>query len=357
VRYLLAALVALTAYGGLQGLCVALTLAVLSVATKHGREALAGLLLITKDGEAALAGRDALLSVICAMLLAAPRFVWLVWNDFAGLLPAPDSGIEPDALAGAGDVMLQTLVGHVGLVVLVVVASSMFAADRTTAPEFVRAPVDRHALRTMLLIAVVPALLALALGLAYDVRQPVTAASPLFLYSGVLVMLLAPDVVRIHRQRSVTIAALALLALPPALDAAAALSSPWVGERGRPTNWPAAAAGRYLNDVYKSRTGLRLEYVIGAAELASAVAFGAPDRPHVFVDADPRRAPWIDATRLRQRGAIVVWPVVGLNAAPPAELARRLPPLAGEAVVPLNWVRPGRLDPVRLGWAMIPPAP
>ena len=355
--YQFAALVALTAYGGLQGLCVALTLAVLAVATRRGREAFAGLLLITKDRGAALAGRDALLALILAMLLAAPRFVWLVWNDFAGLLPALDSGIEPDAVASAGDVALQTLAGHIGLLLLVAVASSAAAADRALAPEFVRAPVARRALLDVSAIAVVPALLALGLGVAYGVRQPVTAAAPLFLYSGVLVMLLAPDVVRIHRQRAVTIAALTLLILPPALDPAAALISPWAGERGRPTNWPAAAAGRYFTDVFRSRTGLRLEYVIGGAELASAVAFGSPDRPHVFVDADPKRAPWIDPTRLRQRGAIVVWPVVGLNPAPPAELARRLPPLAGEAIVPLNWVRPGRLDPVRLGWAMIPPAP
>jgi hypothetical protein len=291
------------------------------------------------------------------MLLVAPRFVWLVWNDFSGLLPAPDSGIEPDALAGADGIALQTLAGHIGLVLLVAVASSAAAADRASAPEFVRPPVERRALLDVSAIAVVPALLAFALGAFFGVRQPVTAASPLFLYSGVLVLLLAPDVVRIHRQRAVTIAALALLILPPALDAAAALTAPWFGDRGRPTNWPAAASGRYFTEVFRSRTGLRLEYVIGDAELASAIAFGSPDRPHVFVDADPKRSPWIDQARLRRRGAIVVWPVSGLDPAPPADLTRRLPPLAGEAIVPFNWVRPGRLDAVRLGWAMIPPQP
>jgi hypothetical protein len=355
--YQFAALVALTVYGGVQGLCVALALALLGLATRRGREAFAGLLLITKDGGAALAGRHALIALIVAMLLAAPRFVWLVWNDFAGIVPAPDSGIEPDTLASAGEVALQTLAGHIGLVLLVAVASSAAAADRALAPEFVRPPVERRALLDVSAIALVPALLALGLGVFFAVRQPVTAAAPLVLYSGVLVMLLAPDVVRIHRQRAVTIAALALLVLPPALDAGAALLSPWGGERGRPTNWPAAAAGRYFTDVFRSRTGLRLEYVIGDVEIASAVAFGSRDRPHVFVDADPKRAPWIDQARLRQRGAVVVWTVRGLNPAPPAELARRLPPLAGEAIVPLNWVRPGRLDPVRLGWAMIPPQP
>jgi hypothetical protein len=354
-RYQLAVLVAALAYAGMQGLLVALVLFALTLASKRGREALAGLLLITKDWSAAVAGRDSLIAIILMMLLAAPRFAWLVWNDFAGLLPGSDSGIEPDAMTDTGDVVVQAMVGHMGLLVLLVVASSVAAADRETAPEFVRAPVERFALVGVMAIALLPAMLAAGLGIAIDLRQPVIAAAPLLLFSGVLVIVLAPDVVRIHRQRSVTIAALALLILPPTLDAVAALASPWFAERGRMSNWPAEAAGRYLTDVFRSRTGGRLEYVIGEPRIASAVAYGSADRPHVFFDGDPKRAPWIDQNRLRQRGAIVVWNVVGLNPLPPPALAKRFPGLTAEAPVPLNWVRPGRLDPVRLGWALIPP--
>ena len=75
--------------------------------------------------------------------------------------------------------------------------------------------------------------MALALGFASGVRQPITAAAPLFLYSGLLVMMFAADIARVHRQRAVAITALALLLLPPALDAASSLVAPWVADRGR----------------------------------------------------------------------------------------------------------------------------
>jgi hypothetical protein len=201
----------------------------------------------------------------------------------------------------------------------------------------------------------VPPLLALALGLIAGARQPITAAAPLFLYSGVFVMMFAPDFARVHRQRAVAIAALALLVLPPMLDAASSMVAPWVAERGRSTNWPAQAAGRYFTDVFRNRTSRRLEYVIGDARIASAVAYGSRDRPHVFIDGDPKRAPWIDQERLKKNGAIVVWTVAGLDPRPPQLLASRLPALSPEAPLPLNWVRSGRLNPVRLGWALIPP--
>jgi hypothetical protein len=218
-RYGLAVLVVLLAYSGLQGLLVVFTLGLLTLADPRVRAALKGLLLITHDWRAAVAGRDALIAVIAVLLLAAPRFIWLVWNGFAGLVPGLESGIEAGGLMAAHDVALQAVVGHMGLLVLIVVASSAFASNLDTAPTFVRPPVQRIARRSVIVIAIVPPILALALGFASGVRQPITAAAPLFLYSGVFVMMFAPDVVRVHRQRAVAIAALALLVLPPALDA------------------------------------------------------------------------------------------------------------------------------------------
>jgi hypothetical protein len=34
-----------------------------------------------------------------------------------------------------------------------------------------------------------------------------------------------------------------------------------------------------------------------------------------------------------------------------------MPALVAEATIALPWVRPGRLDRVRIGWAIVPPAP
>jgi hypothetical protein len=129
-----------------------------------------------------------------------------------------------------------------------------------------------------------------------------------------------------------------------------------VMERGRSANWPAHEAARFMTDVYRTRTSRPLANVAGEEFTASAVALASRDRPRVFIDADPLRAPWLNRETIEREGAIAVWEILGANAAPPAALAERLPPLVSESPLTLRWVRPGNLDFVRLGWAIIPPA-
>jgi hypothetical protein len=147
-----------------------------------------------------------------------------------------------------------------------------------------------------------------------------------------------------------------LLLLPPLLDALGGFVAPWVGNRGLPTNWPAAEAARTVTETFRARTGKRLEIVVADPVTASEIALASRDRPHVFPNGDATLAPWIKEGDLRAKGAIVIWPIFRGNTAPPASLAANLPLFVPEAPLTLSWVRSGRLDPVRLGWAIIPPA-
>jgi hypothetical protein len=162
---------------------------------------------------------------------------------------------------------------------------------------------------------------------------------------------------RVHRQRTVAVAGLTLLFLPPALELATAYATPFFGNTGRASNWPAREAARYVTDVYRTRTGRPLEYIVGDDVTASAMALSSRDRPHVFIDADPARSPWADRATIERDGGVVVWRIRGANTAPPPALAANLPPLIAESPLTLRWVRPGNLDFVRLGWAIVPPKP
>jgi hypothetical protein len=86
------------------------------------------------------------------------------------------------------------------------------------------------------------------------------------------------------------------------------------------------------------------------------VALASPQHPSLFIDASPQRAPWLSDEDLRQKGAIVVWPISDAAGAPPAHLRARFPDLVPE--VPRAFERPvqGRLPLMRVGWAMIRPA-
>jgi hypothetical protein len=299
---------------------------------------------------------SAVLALFIFMLLLTPRMIWLQDHGYAGVAMSLDLATADSSLTTPIGVAAAVLFGHVGLLLMFLLGSSVQASDREIAPVFMRPEITRLGRWTAVILAVVPALLAFVTTYLLGIRSSTSSAAPLLLYSGVLAVVLASQALRVHRQRTVAVAALTLLLLPPLLEVAFAFAAPWIGD-ARATNWPARDASRYVTDVYRTRTGRALEYVVGDITTASSIALLSRDRPHVFIDADPARAPWADRTKIETRGAVVVWRTRGADAGPPAALAANLPPLVAEAPLTLRWVRSGNLDFVRLGWAIIPPKP
>ena len=276
---------------------------------------LAALTLATSTGRATLRVHDsyggALMAFVVLVIVAAPRVAWLITHDFSGLIEDA-AGTEP--LGG-------------------------------------------FTLAAVFALATLPFVLAGIAATVLGMRTTIGAFAPLLLYSGLLAVVLAGESLHIHRQRAAALVAIMLLVLPPFLDALIGFVAPWVGNRGLPTNWPAAEVARTVTETFRARTGKRLEIVVADPVSASEVALASRDRPHVFPNGDPRLAPWIKDGDLRAKGAVVIWPIFRGNTAPPASLAANLPLFVPEAPMTLSWVRPGRLDPVRLGWAIIPPSP
>jgi hypothetical protein len=322
--------------------------------------ALAFITAVSTTGRAALQTQEDVFSAVLAlfifMLLLTPRMIWLQDHGFAGSSMSLDVVAADSSLTSAVGVAAAVLFGHVGLLLMLLLGSSIQASDREIAPVFMRPEIARFGKWSAILVALMPAVLAFAVTFIAGIRYSTSSAAPLLLYSGLLAVVLAPQVLRVHRQRTVAVAGLTLLLLPPFLEIALAFASPWIGE-ARPTNWPAAETSRYVTDVYRTRTGRPLEYVVGDLATASSIALLSRDRPHVFIDADTARAPWADRATIEAAGAVVVWRTRGADAAPPPALAANLPPLVAEAPLTLRWVRPGNLDFIRLGWAIIPPKP
>jgi len=322
--------------------------------------ALAGLTLATSTGRTTLFANDsyggALMAFVVFVIVAAPRLAWLVTHDFSGLIEDA-AAVESFDVMPAYEAFGGALAGHLGLFVLILIASPLLGGGRAAATTVSRAPIFGFTLAAVLVLATLPFILAGAAAVALDLHTTIGAFAPLLLYSGLFAVVLAGDSLRIHRQRAAALVAIMLFVLPPFLDALSGFIAPWVGNRGLPTNWPAAEAARTASATFRARTGKRLEIVVADAVAASEIALASSDRPHVFPNGDPALAPWIKDGDLRAKGAVVIWPIFRGNTAPPAALAANLPLFVPEAPMALSWVRPGRLDPVRLGWAIIPPAP
>lgn len=344
-------------------LCFGLIGALLFYAGAQGVVVLALLLLITAGtgaGRAAFREHRSLSAALAALILfatiATPRLWWLATHGFSGFTENTGAGFGLHGTMAAYEAFGSAILGYLGLILLIIVGTPLFVAGKTGVVAMTRAPLNGFGLLTVLLLALAPVLFCGALALALQWRTAPEVFAPLLLYSGLLVVVLAGNTIRLCRQHLASMVALILLVLPPMLMVSVDFALPWLGHFGLAANWPAEPAARAMTTIFRTRTGKPLAIVIGRPLLASEIALASADRPEVFPDGDPELAPWIAADALRAQGGVVFWPVTGGNAAPPAPLAARLPAFIPEAPLTLPWHRGGGLDPVTLGWGIIPPA-
>jgi hypothetical protein len=86
----------------------------------------------------------------------------------------------------------------------------------------------------------------------------------------------------------------------------------------------------------------------------------SPDRPRVVVHADVELSPWVDRDDLRRRGAVLVWEDGQIDAAGLAQLRSAYPGLVVQEPLTLprhTFVERGKLRPVRVHFAIVPPRP
>lgn len=286
--------------------------------------------------------------------IAGPRLLWLWQHGWGNLLAGTGAGISQDELISPLRLPLTILLGHFGFALLLFLATAYAAKEKENAPVFVRESTSLSSRRGVAVLAIVPALLALLALYAFELRARPQFFSSLLMLSGVCAVLIGGGRLIVRRQRIVGVVALIFLIAPAAMQIFFSLAPGWFGEN-RSTNWPANAAARTFTEIYHTRTGRKLEFLVGERVQAAQIATLSADLPHIYIDGDMKRSPWIDDAEFRKKGGVVFWRIRGTDNSPPAELAARLAAFVEEAPLRLPWARGGG-DPVRIGWAIVPPA-
>src|SRR5205823_15007060 len=99
---------------------------------------------------------------------------------------------------------------------------------RDAVPVIVRPPLDPFAREVVYFFAVVPALAGTLAAVLIGWSGSVGGIAPLFILSGLLVVVAAGDGIRFSRQHVVIATCFGLLFIPPATAAAALLIFPWL---------------------------------------------------------------------------------------------------------------------------------
>jgi hypothetical protein len=248
------------------------------------------------------------------------------------------------------------IVGHAGLLILVLLASNLVRARQSEAVAIDRPPLDPFARSYIYFFAIVPPLVVTMISVVIGHDSPVNA-SPLLVLSGLAVVVAAGDRILIHHQRATVTAWFALLLIPPLLAAAAVIVVPWTLAVDLKVAQPARDMSRFLSESFERRTGRPLAVVAGDERLAALVASHSGKgryRPRVFIDDKPSRP--VTRKAIADGGAIVVWPAADNSAILPPDIKTKFPDLVPEVPRIFDRKVQGRLPLFRVGWGMIRPA-
>jgi hypothetical protein len=311
--------------------------------------------LASARGRAALMFPEPWVAALPFCIVVFPHAAWL-WSDRALVI----GGFEETA-AAAGALLptlrlaVLLLLAHLGLLLLIALASGWPRKPRERAPEIDRNPTEPLARVFVYVFALAPAAIAILFVFVSGWIGPFNHVAPLVVLSGLAVVVLAGDQVLLYRERLVSSAWLGLLVVPPLMVVIGLAVLPWIASTDLQVAQPANNEGRFFADNFQRRTGKPLDYVTGDARVAPLVALGAPTRPHVYFDWAPQRSPWATVADMREHGGLLVWPTGEKSAGPPATLKAQFPDLVAE--VPRSFARAvqGFLPLIRLGWAVVRP--
>ena len=298
-------------------------------------------------------------AAIAAAVLLTPNIYWMVTNNDE-LLPLLARLRAADSVAGNLTAWLRQLAlllaAHAGLIVLIAIVIGFPWAKNEPAPVIAGRAVQPFARRFVYFFATMPALLATVVGVVIGASGPVGGIAPLVVLSGLAVVIAAGDAIALGRQRHAIAAWFGLLLIPPAMAVVALLTLPWFGI-DLAINQPAAAMAPFFADSFARRVGKELPIVAGDPRTAALVGLGAASRPTLFLQATPRRSPWVSMRDVMAKGAIVVWPTTDTAGTPPPAISQDFPDLVPEVPRTFERTVQGRLPLLRIGWGMIRPQP
>jgi hypothetical protein len=310
----------------------------------------------TARGRRELTNPEPWIAVLLFVFAMFPHAAWL-----PGARDVVIAGIE-DSIAAAGRfspgvwLCVALLASHLGLALLVALASGWPRKTRERAPEIERNPVEPFAKRFVYFFALAPAACAIVIAFASGRLGPLDRIAPLVVLSGLAVVVAAGDQVLLYRERMVSSAWLGLLVAPPLLVVLGIFVLPWTVSADLKIAQPANVEGSFFAENFQRRTGKPLSFVTGDARIATLIALASPSRPHVYFAWAPERSPWARPDDVVAQGGVLVWPASDNPGTAPPSLKAQFPAMVAE--VPRSFARSiqGFLPLIKVGWSVIRPA-
>lgn len=311
-------------------------------------------MLITERGRALLGSIEPWLAGLLAAFLTFPYLIWVDAQErafaplFERLQAVPTTMHILDWIRMPARILLV----HGGLIILIALAAGFGRTAVQRLPEFPRAPVHPFAKRFIYTFAIAPLAVSALLAVILGEPEPVGGIAPVVVLSALAVVVAAGDMIRLHRQRVLSLVWGAMLVAPPVIVIDAIMLLPVITGVEFAISEPANTIGRYFSESFQRRTGKPLEIAAGEPRLAALVALKSRPRASLYLDATPERSPWVTAQDLSRKGAVVVWSAADTGVGPPPDIKTRFPTLTPDVPRAFDRFTFGGKPPVRIGWGI-----
>jgi len=287
-----------------------------------------------------------------ALLVVTPHLAWVVENDFITVAYGIDRvGVDRKSVF---DHLYYPFKFLISQSLILIPSLLMLWTLKGPRRELMRAP-EHSEIRAFLLFVTLgpPVLMAFLSGIGgWKLRS--MWGTPLFLTASVTLVYFCKDFLSEKRLRRFMAVWLIFFLLPLVTYGSVGLWGPAFTERGKRTQFP----GQALADVVFTKWHARFEespaMIIGEFWNAGNISYHSKARPSVFIDADPKKSPWIDSDRIAIQGAIVI-------GEDKADAYRLLPAqykdVLDEGRLELPYQYKGDVPPVTLWLLFVPPTP
>lgn len=315
---------------------------------------LALFVLLDRDARKCWATPGPYVAAVVALIVMAPHLIWLVRNDFLPFAYAEHRALPSRGLIDHVWHPLQFAISQLFfLIPSLLIALPLVWPRRANEPP-AAPPADAYDRRIVALLAFGPIATVLAMSALSGRGTVAMWGYPLWLFLGVFIVLEARRTLDARRlARMLFTWAIVFGGLGAGFIANYAVL-PHYDHRYRAVFYPGAELARELAQRYRAVTGQRIVYVIGTMWDGGNVAHYANSHPRVLIDGKPERAPWIDLSDLKARGALVLWTDGDPKLMPVAYRA-----IAADAAIQPQFVlkdRRGDLS-MTVGWAILQPKP
>ncbi|WGD50522.1 glycosyltransferase family 39 protein [Bradyrhizobium sp. CB1650] len=308
----------------------------------------------TADGRRTLRALDPLFALVVVAVLALPYAVWLMRAETLVLPSLPQAADLNARALNAAWLFGGLVLGAAAIPALAFLNSGWFAEKTEEPPIIYRPPVEPLARNFVYFFALAPALGAVLIAGLFGLDGVVGGAGVVLVMAGLAVVVAAGDLIAMRRVRMVRTVWTAAIVAPAVGVVLAVLAMPWTGTGEIATSMPARAISDFFDESFARRTNHRLRAVAGETQLASLIALHS-GRPHLFIDADPARTPWMNSAKFNETGGVVVWRASDTAGTPPPEILKRFPGIVPEVPRAFEWLVTGRQQLLRVGWAIVRP--